>query len=92
MNNRYPHVLTSEEISFGENEPSTLFILGNGFDLDLNLPTSYKSYFESDFFPFVHNDPYIHGLGRFIYGQGVVQKWYDLEDLLGKYGETTKKE
>lgn len=88
MNKRYPPITTAEEISFGENEHSTLFILGNGFDLNLKLPTSYKDFFESDFFPFVRDAPDNHGLGRFIYGRGVVQKWYDLEHLLAEYGKS----
>ena len=88
MNNMYPPITTTEEINFGENVHSTLFILGNGFDLDLNLPTSYKAFFRSDFFPFVRNDPDSHGLGHFVYEQGVVQKWYDLEHLLADYGES----
>ena len=65
----------------------TLFILGNGFDLNLDFPTSYKDFFSSDFSPFVHKDHGCHSLGRFIYQKGVLDKWYDLENLLAEYGK-----
>lgn len=67
----------------------TLLILGNGFDLDLGLPTKYEDYFYSRYFPFVSNDENCHGLGHFIYDCGVQNKWYDLENLLGAYGSQT---
>ena len=79
---------TEEELFSAENEHSTLFILGNGFDLDLKLPTSYADFIKSDYFPFVYGDCFINRLGRFIFKKGILQKWYDLEHLLAEYGQS----
>lgn len=68
------------------NEGNTLFILGNGLDVDLGFPTKYKDYFESNFFPFVHNDHSCHALGHFVYEKGIQEKWYDLENILAEFG------
>lgn len=66
----------------------TLLILGNGFDINLGFPTSYKDFFKSEQFPFVRNDQTCHSLGRFVFDKGVQNKWYDLENLLAVYGNT----
>ena len=71
---------------------NTLFIFGNGFDLDLGFPTGYKDYYLSDHFPFVHNDQSCHSLGHFLYDKGEKEKWYDLENLLAEYGMTVRYE
>lgn len=68
----------------------TLVILGNGFDLDLGLPTSYGSFFKSCQFPFVKGDSRVHNLGKYILRRGVVEKWYDLEDLLSSFSDCIK--
>lgn len=74
----------------GENEDardsSTLFILGNGFDINLGFPTRYKDFFASDYFPFANNDNASHGLGRNVLRRGSVDKWYDLEHIISEYG------
>lgn len=67
-----------------------LVILGNGFDLDLGLPTSYESFFKSCQFPFVKGDSRVHNLGKYIFRRGVVEKWYDLEDLLSSFSDCIK--
>ena len=79
MNNKE---MTAEDLF----QNDTLLILGNGFDLDLGFHTSYKDYFESDQFPFVHNDQSCHSLGHFVYEKEVQDKWYDLENILAEYG------
>lgn len=71
-------------------DSGVLVILGNGFDLDLGLPTSYKSFFESCEFPFVKGDSRFHNLGKYILQHGVMDKWYDLEDLLSSFRDYPK--
>ena len=84
----YPEIYKPEPVvpDLFPNEGNTLFIFGNGLDIDLGYPTKYKDYFESDFFPFVHNDHTCHALGHYVYERGVQEKWYDLENLLAEYG------
>lgn len=36
-----------------KNVPKVVVIIGNGFDLDLNLPTSYKDFVESSYFKYI---------------------------------------
>lgn len=73
-----------------QNEGNTLLIFGNGFDIDLGFPTSYKDYFQSEQFPFVHDDQICHALGHFVYDKGIQEKWYDLENILAEYGTGVK--
>ena len=68
------------------NEGGTLLIFGNGLDIDLGFPTNYKDFFQSDQFPFVHNDQSCHSLGHYVYDKGIQDKWYDLENILAEYG------
>lgn len=84
----YPEINKPEPVvpDLFPNEGNTLFIFGNGLDIDLGYPTKYKDYFESDFFPFVHNDHTCHALGHYVYERGVQEKWYDLENILAEYG------
>lgn len=48
-----------------------VFIIGNGFDLDLGLPTKYSDFAKSDYWPasapkmFIHNDPAQSNSGLF---------------------------
>ena len=75
---------TSEELF--PNEGDTLLIFGNGLDIDLGFPTSYREFFNSEQFPFVHNDCTCHSLGHYVYEKGEKEKWYDLENILAEYG------
>lgn len=62
-----------------------VLILGNGFDLDLGLKTSYKDFWESEFCPKDYPAPLIHHLNcRWEDGLDAI-KWYDLENELLKY-------
>lgn len=72
------------------NKGNTLLLFGNGLDIDLGFPTSYKDYFQSDQFPFVHNDQSCHSLGHFVYDKGIQDKWYDLDNILAEYGSGVK--
>ena len=74
-----------EQVQLFPDEGNTLLIFGNGFDINLGFPTSYKDYFISDYFPFVHNDHKCHSLGHYVYEKGIQEKWYDLENILAEY-------
>lgn len=87
MKNSIQNYEPSETTLFeNESEGSTLFVFGNGLDIDLGFPTSYKEFFQSEQFPFVSNDPTCHALGYYVYEKGVLEKWYDLENILAEYG------
>lgn len=68
------------------NEPRKIvIILGNGFDLDLGLKTSYKDFWESEFCPKDYPAPLIHHLNQ-CWGNSLdAVKWYDLENELLYY-------
>ena len=70
-----------------EEQRRIVVILGNGFDLDLGLQTSYKAYWASKFCPKNYPSPLISFLnGNF--GQTIDDvRWYDLENALLKYAE-----
>lgn len=73
-------------------EPSALYeprrivlILGNGFDLDLKLPTKYSDFWRTDFCPKDYPAPLIRHLNE-CWGDGVdAVRWYDLENELLSY-------
>ena len=62
-----------------------VLILGNGFDLDLNLKTRYQDFWESDFCPKDYPAPLIHHLNQCWPDNREAVKWYDLENELMKY-------
>ncbi len=68
--------------------PEKIFIIGNGFDLDLNFRTRYSDYFEiwkeNHHWPF--NDS-SKGLGGYIHTSAKKnkKKWLDLEMALFEY-------
>lgn len=64
-----------------------LLILGNGFDLDLGLKTSYRDFFESEKWPFFAHD---WELGKYLHSQIKSERWYDLERLLGLYARNRR--
>ena len=70
-----------------DGEPRKIvLILGNGFDLDLGLKTSYKDFWESEFCPKDYPAPLIHHLNQCWPDNLEAVKWYDLEnELLGYY-------
>ena len=72
----------------------TVFILGNGFDLDLGYPTSYKDFVNNKNkigeggFPFTKKNLKDYSrLGRFLYKTTGIDRWYDLENILAEYGK-----
>ena len=62
-----------------------VLILGNGFDLDLGLKTSYKDFWESEFCPKDYPAPLIHHLNQRWPDSLDAVKWYDLENELLNY-------
>ena len=64
---------------------SIVLVLGNGFDLDLGLRTSYKDFWESDYCPKSYPAPLIKHLNEKWPDSLDKVKWYDLENELHKY-------
>lgn len=62
-----------------------VLILGNGFDLDLGLKTSYKDFWESEFCPKKYPAPLIHHLNSKWEDNIDDVRWYDLENELLAY-------
>lgn len=62
-----------------------VLILGNGFDIDLGLKTSYKDFWESAYCPKDYPAPLIKHLNQCWPGTLDAVKWYDLENELLKY-------
>lgn len=62
-----------------------VFIIGNGFDLDLGRPTSYKSFWESEFCPKDYPTPIIQHLNSRWPDSLEGVKWYDMENELLAY-------
>ncbi len=62
-----------------------VLVLGNGFDLDLGLKTSYKDFWESEFCPKDYPAPIIHHLNQHWSDNLDDVKWYDLENELLNY-------
>lgn len=61
---------------------SDVFIIGNGFDLDLGLKTSYHDFYVSDDWPF--NKPNTL-MGAFLNHERSINNWMDLESKMGEY-------
>lgn len=62
-----------------------VLILGNGFDLDLGLKTSYKDFWESDYCPKDYPSALIFHLNQTWPDNLQAVKWYDLENELWSY-------
>ena len=62
-----------------------VLILGNGFDLDLHLRTSYKDFWESGLCPKEYPAPIIHHLNQCWPNAMDAVRWYDLENELINY-------
>lgn len=71
-----------------------VFIIGNGFDLDLGRKTSYKDFYESEYCPKDYPAPIIQHLNNKDWHGGLdAVKWYDLEnELLNYYSELEREE
>lgn len=65
----------------------TILVLGNGFDMDLGWQTSYKSFAESEFWPFTQKE---YNLGGYLLERSKSDKWFDLEALIRSYSATER--
>lgn len=64
-----------------------LLIIGNGFDLDLGLKTSYSDFIKSEYFQsIVHK----YQLLNFLYEKSHTAKWIDIENFLRLFAEQYK--
>ena len=68
-----------------------VLILGNGFDLDLGLKTSYKDFWESKFCPKDYPSPLIRHLNKQWTEDIDSVRWYDLENELHAYARLLDK-
>lgn len=62
-------------------------VLGNGFDLDAGLKTSYKDFAKSDYWPF-GNSRQVYGhdtLGSYLRERSELNTWFDVEESLYEY-------
>ena len=64
-----------------------VIIIGNGFDLDLGLKTSFKDFFNSDDSPFDKSTTSESPLAHFINKQVNINSWYDLENIIHSYAD-----
>lgn len=71
---------------------SIVLVLGNGFDLDLGLRTSYKDFWESQYCPKDYPAPLIKHLNAKWPDSLDKVKWYDLENELLEYFRAIKEE
>lgn len=74
------------------NRPNKTLILGNGFDLDLGLPTTYASFAKSQFWPLRDDDLFHSPLAQVLQNSKDTERWFDIEDVLFRYAiekETT---
>lgn len=61
-----------------------VFIIGNGFDLDLGWKTSYRDFVSSDYWPLMKNAPYCP-MAEYLKLRTEADRWYDLESMLKTY-------
>ena len=74
------------------NSKRIVLILGNGFDLDLGLRTSYKDFWNSPYCPKNYPAPLISHLNSKWCNSLEAVKWYDLEnELLNYYTENASR-
>ena len=63
-----------------------IFIIGNGFDLDLGLKTKYSDFANSDFWPTTE----ISNLRRYLETKRNTESWFDIENELLNYASQEK--
>lgn len=68
--------------------PLSVLIIGNGFDLDLGMHTSYRSFADSIYWPF-NSLTHSCELGSYLNIQKNKENWFDLEMELAKYAQST---
>lgn len=71
--------------------PLSVLIIGNGFDLDLGMHTSYKDFANSKLWRF-DNPVYDRGLGYYLNQKKDKENWFDLEMELANYAQSVSSE
>ena len=69
--------------------PLSVLIIGNGFDLDLGMHTSYRDFAKSELWPFggiTHSNS--NGLGNYLNSRKLAENWFDLEKELANYAQS----
>lgn len=61
-----------------------VFIIGNGFDLDLGWNTRYSDFATSQYWP-TSNYNFYQNLQRVLQEKAYIEKWFDLEQVLLEY-------
>lgn len=61
-----------------------VFIIGNGFDLNLGWRTSYKDFVKSEYWPLYDKKPYCP-MAEYLNLKVEIERWYDLESILREY-------
>lgn len=74
------------------NRPNKTLILGNGFDLDLGLPTTYADFAASQFWPVKDEDTFLSPLAQTLQNAKDTERWFDIEDILFRYARDRKLE
>jgi hypothetical protein len=66
-----------------DHEYDAVLIIGNGFDLNYQLPTSYADFIETDYFLNLISDN--NNLAKYLQGKRQLQNWIDIENELKIY-------
>lgn len=72
------------------NRPNKTLILGNGFDLELGLPTTYANFAASQFWPLKDEDLFFSPLAQTLHNAKETLRWFDIEDILFQYAKEKK--
>lgn len=65
-----------------------VFIIGNGFDIDLGWKTRYSDFVYSDFCPIIRGEASCP-MEEYLAERIAIERWYDLEVLLKEYASTS---
>lgn len=68
-----------------DRNPLSVLIIGNGFDLDLGMHTSYRDFAFSKFWPW--EDPHDNGIKYYLSNRRNIGSWFDLEKELADYAQ-----
>lgn len=82
-NPHFPHKITWS--------PLSVLVIGNGFDLDLGMHTSYKDFAYSKLWPF-NSLVRGNGLGHYLNTRKNGENWFDLEMELANYAQSVSPE
>lgn len=72
--------------------PLSVLIIGNGFDLDLGMHTSYKDFTNSELWKPLSKPIYRKGLWKYLNIKKNKENWFDLEMELANYAQSVSSE